>query len=262
MTGVARGVELSTFADVPPNSGLGGSGSFAVALLLALHTLVRENVSPRRLAEDASEIEMRRLARPVGKQDPYVAAHGGVVGLTIERDLSVHVERIDVAASALERLEASLHVFHVGGARDSNAVLSSQHDALAARAASVEAMHAIKALGVETRRLLERGRVDEYGELLHAHWTEKRRVASAVTNEGIDAHYEAARTAGAIGGKVMGAGGGGFLLLHARDGERLRRAMAARGLRPLSFRFEPTGARIVGDGAVVEASDGRARETP
>lgn len=246
--GVGDSVELVSVADVPANSGLGSSSSFTVALLAALHAYKRSTPTTRQLAEEACRIEIDRLREPIGRQDQYIAAYGGVSALTFGADGSVGVEPVAASRETLAKLESSLLVVYSGVERQARVVLSEQTGNLKQNDAdAVERMHRIKALGYEVADLLVRGDVDRYGEILHSHWTAKRKVAASMTDETLDAHYEAARDAGALGGKLMGAGGGGFFLFYVRPPERARveAAMAARGLSTLPFAFDAGGARIV-----------------
>jgi D-glycero-alpha-D-manno-heptose-7-phosphate kinase len=245
--GVERGIELVTVADVPANSGLGSSSSFTVSLLNALHTYKQEFVSSEQLADEASHIEIDVLKEPIGKQDQYISAYGGITAFTFAPDGKVQVERVPVKPEIMAELESSLLVFYSGVERSASMVLSQQAATISKNTdAAVEKMHRIKALGYETRRLLALGKLQEYGELLHEHWTNKRTLAASMTDSHIDEHYAAARAAGAIGGKLMGAGGGGFFIFYCRpeDRRRVYAAMCQRGLKPLPFRFEPDGARI------------------
>jgi D-glycero-alpha-D-manno-heptose-7-phosphate kinase len=244
---IDRGIELVSVADVPANCGLGSSSTFCVALLNALHAYKREYVPLEQLAEEACHIEIDRLGEPIGKQDQYMAAFGRITALTFEPGGRVEVETVRVPERALIDLESNLLCFHTGIERRASSVLSEQSMRLAAgpSAPSVEAMHRIKAIGHEVRRLLERGDVDGYGALLDEHWQAKRKLASNVSSALLDEHYQAARRAGALGGKVMGAGGGGFFLFYCRDGKgRLIEEMARRGLRLMRFRFDFEGAKI------------------
>jgi D-glycero-alpha-D-manno-heptose-7-phosphate kinase len=248
LAGITSGIELTSVADVPSGSGLGSSSSFTVALLNALHTFKREYVSSRDLAEEACQIEMERLREPIGKQDQYIAAYGGVTAFTFGTDGSVEVERVPIRPEVREELESNLLVFYSGVEREAGKVLSEQGKNIEKNEdQAVERMHRIKELGYETRRILAQGNIDAYGELLHEHWTNKRKLASKMSDPSIDEHYEAARAAGVIGGKLMGAGGGGFFLFYATPADRRRvyAAMTTRGLRPLRFRFESSGAQIV-----------------
>jgi D-glycero-alpha-D-manno-heptose-7-phosphate kinase len=248
MTNIEHSIELTSVADLPANSGLGSSSSFTVALLNALHTYRREFVSSRQLAEEACTIEIDRLGEPVGKQDQYIAAFGGVTAFTFGTDGSVLVEPVPVRDEALDELGTNLVIFWSGVERPASVVLSEQGKRLRELEPDViERMHSIKEIGHEVYRLLVSGDVDRYGELLHHHWTQKRKLASKMTDPMLDEHYEAARSAGAIGGKLMGAGGGGFFMLYVRptDRRRVLETMVARGLRQLRFRFDDDGARIV-----------------
>jgi D-glycero-alpha-D-manno-heptose-7-phosphate kinase len=248
MTGISSGIELTSVADLPSNSGLGSSSSFTVALLNALHAYKREFASAERLAGEACQLEMERLAEPVGKQDQYIAAFGNVTALTIAPDGSVQVEPVPVRPEVLDELQNNLLIMYSGVERAAKLVLTEQGQRLRnADAATLEGMHRIKALGRDVYELLVRGEVDRYGELLHEHWQHKRRLASRMSDDTLDQHYEAARNAGAIGGKLIGAGGGGFFMFYVRPAERRRvwETLAARGLRPLRFRFDLDGARIL-----------------
>jgi len=247
-TGIESGIELTSVADVPPNSGLGSSSSFTVALLNALHTYRHDFVSSRQLAEEACHIEIDVLKEPIGKQDQYIAAYGGVTAFTFNPDGSVHAERVPIRPEVLDELESNLLIFYSGVERQAAAVLSEQGKTIQKNQdGAVERMHRIKALGRETLDILTSGRVDAYGELLHEHWTNKRKLASNMSDSAIDGHYEAARKAGAIGGKLMGAGGGGFFMFYVTPADRRRvyGALIDRGLKPLRFRFDTNGARIV-----------------
>jgi D-glycero-alpha-D-manno-heptose-7-phosphate kinase len=248
MMGIDGGIELTSVAELPANSGLGSSSTFTVALLNALHAYKREFVSSRQLAEEACTIEIERLGAPIGKQDQYIAAFGHVTALTFERDGSVQVEPVPVRDEVLDELEANLLIVYSGVERPAARVLGEQNAALGAGAGeATEGMHRIKEIGHEIYRLLCRGDVDRYGELLHEHWERKRRQVSAMTDPTLDEHYHAARKAGALGGKLMGAGGGGFFMFYVRPAERrsVLESLTARGLRQLRFRFELDGARIV-----------------
>jgi D-glycero-alpha-D-manno-heptose-7-phosphate kinase len=248
MCGIASGIELTSVADLPSNSGLGSSSSFTVALLNALHTYKRQFVSSERLAREACELEMERLGEPVGKQDQYIAAFGNVTALTIASDGSVQVEPVPVGEAVLDELRSNLLVVYSGVERPAKVVLAEQGQRVrSADQATLDAMHRIKALGRDVYELLVRGDVDRYGELLDEHWQHKRRLASKMTDAALDEHYEVARRAGAIGGKLIGAGGGGFFMFYVRPAERRRvwETLAARGLRELGFHFDLDGARIL-----------------
>jgi len=246
--GIHKGIELTSVADVPPNSGLGSSSSFTVALMNALHTYQHDFVSSLQLALDACHIEIDILKEPIGKQDQFIAAYGGITAFTFNTNGSVDVERLPVRPEVIDELESNLLIFYSGIERQAAKVLSEQGKNIQSNQGNaVDRMHRIKELGHETRRILLTGNIDAYGELLHEHWTNKRQLTSNMSDSSIDEHYEAARKAGAIGGKLMGAGGGGFFMFYTAPAERRRvyAALVARGLRPMRFRFDTSGARIV-----------------
>lgn len=248
MTGISHGIELTSVAELPSNSGLGSSSTFTVALLNALHAYRREFVSSRQLAEEACVLEIDRLGEPIGKQDQYISAFGNVTALTFDPAGAVAVEPVPVRDEVLDELESNLVIAYSGVERQARTVLSEQDRSLRqAGGAAAEDMHRIKAIGQEVHRLLSDGDVDRYGELLHEHWRRKRRQASSMTDPALDEHYEAARQAGALGGKIMGAGGGGFFMFYVRpaDKRRVLETLERRGLRRLRFRFDMDGARIV-----------------
>jgi D-glycero-alpha-D-manno-heptose-7-phosphate kinase len=246
--GIERGIELVSVADMPANSGLGSSSSFTVALMNALHVYQREFVSTEQLADEACKIEIDLLKEPIGKQDQYIAAYGGITAFTFHKDGSVEAERVPMRVEVMDELESNLLIFYSGVERAASSVLTEQAKTITQnKDSAVDRMHRIKALGYDTRKILVDGTIDQYGELLHEHWTNKRKLAANMSDATIDEHYDAARKAGAIGGKLMGAGGGGFFMFYTRpaDKRRVYEALAARGLRPLRFRFDFDGARIV-----------------
>ncbi len=248
MSGIERGIELHSLADVPANTGLGSSSSFTVALVNGLHAYKREFVPVDQLAREACQLEIDILKEPIGKQDQYIAAYGGVSAMTFHPDGSVDVERLPLRDEVIDELESNLVIYYSGVERAAATVLSEQAKTITAnKDDAVQRMHRIKALGHETKRILLSGRTDTYGEMLHEHWTNKRKLASNMAGSVIDEHYEAARKAGAIGGKLMGAGGGGFFMFYVRavDRRRVQEVLAARGLRPMRFRFDFDGARIM-----------------
>jgi D-glycero-alpha-D-manno-heptose-7-phosphate kinase len=248
LTGIARGIEIHSLADVPANTGLGSSSTFTVALLNALHTFKREIVPTEQLAREACQIEIDILKEPIGKQDQYIASYGGVSAMTFHPNGDVDIERLPLPDDVIDELESNLVIYYSGVERSASSVLSEQAKSIVEnRDAAIARMHRIKALGHETKRILLSGNIDAYGELLHEHWTNKRKLASNMADSVIDEHYDAARAAGAIGGKLMGAGGGGFFMFYVREGERRRvhHTLSSRGLIPLRFRFDFDGARIV-----------------
>jgi D-glycero-alpha-D-manno-heptose-7-phosphate kinase len=248
MLSIEQGIELVSVADVPANCGLGTSGTFTVALLNALHAFKRSFVSQSRLAEQACIIEIERLKEPIGKQDQYASAYGGLTCFTFDRDGSVRVEPLRLSDEQVNALENRILLFYTGQERQASDILREQKERTEADDSEViSRLHQIKEIGLETRRAFEAGDLDRFGELLHHHWETKRRLSSKVSAPRIEEWYETARKHGALGGKIMGAGGGGFFLFYCPDNGRskLVDALVRSGLRPMRFRFDFEGAKIV-----------------
>jgi D-glycero-alpha-D-manno-heptose-7-phosphate kinase len=236
-------LEIASVADVPAGTGMGSSGSFTVCLMKGLAQARRMSITPAALAESACEIEIDVLREPAGKQDPYVAAHGGICAYTISRDGAVEVEPLDLDPVTLRRLKDHLLLFYTGDARSASVVLADQDRRSRERDPEMlENLHLTKELGQHSRELLVSGDLEAYGELMHEHWENKRRRSRGMANERIDQLYTLARRSGAIGGKLVGAGGGGFLLVYARRPDDTRQAMAAAQAIELPFDFEFSGA--------------------
>jgi D-glycero-alpha-D-manno-heptose-7-phosphate kinase len=235
-------LEVSVVADVPAGTGLGSSGAFTVCFLKALALARRVAITPGRLAEEACEIEIDVLDEPTGKQDQYVSAHGGICAYTFDRDGSVEVEPLSLSRTTLGRLHNNLLLFYTGEARSASAILADQ---VARTERGDDAMRAnlnrTKAMGLHARELLERGDVEQFAEVMHEHWENKLRRSPGMATERIDHLYTLARRSGVIGGKVVGAGGGGFLLVYARRPDDTRQAMAAADAPELRFDFEFQG---------------------
>jgi D-glycero-alpha-D-manno-heptose-7-phosphate kinase len=235
-------LEIASVADVPAGTGMGSSGAYTVNVLKALALAKGISTTPERLAEQACEIEIDVLGEPVGKQDQYVSAHGGVCAYTFNPDGRVDVEPLELAPETLTQLTNNFLLFFTGEARSASAVLSDQVKRTEAADAEMLAnLDRTKEIGYESRRLLEAGDLDAYGELMHEHWENKRRRSPGMVNEHIDRLYTLARRAGAVGGKLVGAGGGGFLLVYVHHPEDVRQAMAAAGATELPFTFEFEG---------------------
>lgn len=235
-------LEIASVADVPAGTGMGSSGAYTVAVLKSLALAQRVATTPAALAEAACHIEIDVLGDPVGKQDQYVAAHGGICAYTFHPDGRVDVEPLALAAPTLRQLRHNLLLFYTGDQRPAARVLSHQvQQTEASDEEMAENLHRTKAMGHESRRLLLAGDVDGFGELLHEHWETKRRRSPGMSSERIDDLYTLARRSGCIGGKVVGAGGGGFLLVYARRPDDTRQAMAAAGAPELPFDFEFQG---------------------
>jgi D-glycero-alpha-D-manno-heptose-7-phosphate kinase len=235
-------LEVSVVADVPAGTGLGSSGSFTVCLLKALALARRVAITPGRLAEDACEIEIDILKEPTGKQDQYVAAHGGICAYTFNQDGSVLVEPLALSPKTLDRLRHNLLLFYTSESRSASTILADQVARSEQGDESMrENLDRTKQIGFESRELLEAGKVEELAELMHEHWENKVRRSPGMATERIEHLYTLARRSGAIGGKVVGAGGGGFLLVYARRPDDTRQAMAAAGAPELRFDFEFQG---------------------
>ena len=239
-------IEITTLADIPAGTGLGSSGSFTTALLKALFLHRRRLLLQQELAELACEIEINRLGRPIGKQDQYIAAYGGLTCFEFHPDDTVTATPLRVSPETLFDLEDHLLLFFTGFERGAAEVLHDQQRRTEADDPEmVENLHYIKELGLRSKAALEAGDTTAFGELMHEHWQYKRRRSSGMSNACIDEWYETGRRSGAIGGKLVGAGGGGFLLFYARDRNRLREAMGRCGLEEVRFRFDFEGAKIL-----------------
>lgn len=246
--GVAGNIEITSMADVPAGTGLGSSSTYLVALLAGLHELSRKRVPTQALAEQACHIEMDLAGHPVGKQDHYMAAFGGITCLEIEPDGKVTVTPLDISATTSEVLQGNLLLFFTGTTREANTILSEQkRDTASAKANVVDSLHRAKELGYLVKEALEDDRPDEFGAIMHEHWENKKRRSNLVSNPDVDRWYAMARDRGALGGKLVGAGGGGFLLLYCVGSARMavREALASEGLREMPFMFDYEGAKVM-----------------
>jgi D-glycero-alpha-D-manno-heptose-7-phosphate kinase len=239
-------VEITTLADIPAGTGLGSSGSFTTALLKALFAHRRRLVHPSELAELACQIEIDRLGEPIGKQDQYIAAYGGLTCFTFHQDGSVQAEPLKVPIDGLFNLEDDLLLFFTGFSRAAGTILGDQkqrtqrHDE-----AMLKNLDGVKDLGLRSRQVLENGDTAAFGDLMHEQWEQKKRRSGAMSNPQIDEWYELGRKNGALGGKLVGAGGGGFLMFYAEDHRRLREAMTRAGLEEVRFRFDFEGTKVL-----------------
>lgn len=238
--------EITTVADIPAGTGLGSSGSFTTALLKAMYGFERRLLLPGDIARLACEIEIDRLGRPVGKQDQYIAAYGGITCFNFDRNGDVHAEPLAISQSTLHDLEDHLLLFFTGFSRSASDILQDQDKRTKqADSSMIDNLHYVKELGVRSRVALETGDVATFGAIMHEHWERKRKRSSGMSNPHIDEWYEAGRKAGAIGGKLVGAGGGGFLMFYAPQPNAVRAAMAALELQEVRFRFDFDGTRVV-----------------
>ena len=239
-------IEITTLADIPAGTGLGSSGSFTTALLKALYAHRKRLVHPHELAELACDIEINRLSEPIGKQDQYIAAYGGLTCFTFEKDGRVEAEPLKVSMDTLFDLEDNLLLFFTGFAREAGSILKDQHArSLQNDAEMIENLHFVKELGYRSRECLEKGCTADFGALMHEHWKHKKKRSASMSNSKIDEWYEHGFKNGANGGKLVGAGGGGFLMFYAEDRNRLRHAMARAGLEEVRFRFDFEGTKVM-----------------
>jgi D-glycero-alpha-D-manno-heptose-7-phosphate kinase len=239
-------IEITTLAEIPAGTGLGSSGSFTTALVKALYAHRRRLLHSNEVARLACEIEIDRLHEPVGKQDQYIAAYGGVTCFDFHPDGSVEARPLAIGMDTLFELEDNLLLFFTGFSRSAGSLLHDQKArSEAADPEMMENLHYVKELGYRSQRALEAGRCTEFGQLLHEHWEHKKRRSSGMSNSKIDEWYELGRSNGAIGGKLVGAGGGGFLLFYAEDRTRLRQAMRGAELEEVRFRFDFEGTKVL-----------------
>jgi D-glycero-alpha-D-manno-heptose-7-phosphate kinase len=239
-------IEITTLADIPSGTGLGSSGSFTTALLKCLYAHRKRHLHQEELAELACHIEIDRLNEPIGKQDQYAAAYGGITCFDFHRDSKVLAKPLNINIDTMFDLEDNLLLFFTGYSRSASGILkdqqtrSQQHDEEMLRN-----LHYVKDLGLRSKIALENGNTELFGDLMHEHWENKKRRSGGMSNPKIDEWYELAMKNGAIGGKLVGAGGGGFLMFMARDRNKLRHAMAAAGLEEVRFKFDFEGAKVV-----------------
>ena len=241
-----RNLEITSMADIPAGTGLGSSGSFTTALLKSFHALKKNLVHPAELAEQACCIELEKLGEPIGKQDQYISAYGGITAFRFMPDGRVEAAPLKISEETLFNLEDNLLLFFTGYARSASAILKEQDDkSKKANTAMIENLHFIKDLGTQSQKALEAGDLEELARLMDVHWRRKKERSKGISNADIDAWYDCARANGALGGKVIGAGGGGFLMFYAGDKVKLRRAMREKGLSEVRFRFDFEGTRIL-----------------
>ncbi len=243
ITGVENGVEVTLLSDIPSEgSGLGSSSSFTVGLLNAFHMYQGDQVTAEQLAREACAIEIDRLGKPIGKQDQYIAAYGGLRSFRFRRDGSVDAERLALSTAACRELGSRLQLFFTGRTRKADVILGEQQRQTSDRLAELDS---IKQLACALKTLLEDGDFDRLGDMLHDNWELKKKLASGISDEAISAMYDTARSHGALGGKICGAGGGGFLLTYTpleRQG-RLAKGMAQ--FREMPFRLESDGSKVI-----------------
>lgn len=241
-----RYLEITSMADIPAGTGLGSSGSFTTSLLKALHAHKRNLIHPSELAEQACDIELNRLQEPIGKQDQYIAAFGGITCFRYCRNGRVEAWPLRISEETRYNLEDNLLLFFTGYSRSASTILKDQDDKSRAADPSItENLHFVKKLAVESQAALEQGELNEFARLMNIHWQRKKERSGAMTSGQIDQWYEHALANGAVGGKLIGAGGGGFLMFYANEKAKLRHAMREIGLTEVRFRFDFEGTKVV-----------------
>ena len=246
LTGVTDKVEITSMADIPAGTGLGSSGSFTTALLRALHAHQKTIISTHDLAEQACHIEIERLREPIGKQDQFIAAYGGVTCFRFTKSDTVEVWPAAVSAETLYNLEDNLVMFFTGTSRSASTILKDQDDRSKSRdSAIIDNLHYVKDLGLRSLKALETGDLRKFGALMDEHWQHKKKRSGAMSNPEIDKWYELAMRNGALGGKLIGAGGGGFLLFYTEDKKPVRHALREAGLEEVRIRFDFEGTKTL-----------------
>src|SRR5260221_4728137 len=241
-----RFLELTSMADIRAGTGLGSSASFTTALLKSLHAHRKNLVLPQELAEQACNIEIDRLGEPIGKQDQYIAAYGGVTCFRFHLDGRVEAWPLKIDTETLYNIEDKLLLFFTGYSRSASSILREQDDRTKKDDGKmVDNLHFVKDLGLRSQRALEEGRLEDFGRMMHEHWEFKKQRSNGMSNPKIDEWYELAMRNGAVGGKLIGAGGGGFLMFYSVDKVKLRHAMLQAGMAEVRFRFDFEGTKVV-----------------
>ncbi len=239
-------LELTSMADIPGGTGLGSSGSFTTALLKALHTSKKNLISPAELAEQACAIEIDKLGEPIGKQDQYIAAVGGITAFTFHKDGRVEYRPCKISEETHFNLEDNLLLFFTGYSRSASVILKDQNEKSKKNdSAMLDNLHFTKELGYKSLAALESGNLEEFARLMDVHWQRKKARSTGMSNDHINEWYDYAMSHGALGGKLIGAGGGGFLMFYAGEKARLRHAMREKGLQEVRFRFDFEGTKVV-----------------
>lgn len=241
-----KGLEISSMADLPAGTGLGSSGSFTTSLLKALHAHKRGLIHPAELAEQACHIELDLLKEPIGKQDQYIAAYGGITCFRFNKDGRVEAWPLAIGEEVKNNLEDSLLMFFTGFSRKAGSILKEQDDKTKKNDGEMmHNLHFVKDLGERSLKALQSGDLDTFGALMDEHWQHKKKRSSGMSNPKIDEWYSLAMQSGATGGKLIGAGGGGFLMFHAKDRARVRHAMLGAGLKEVRFNFDFEGTKVL-----------------
>ena len=241
-------LELTSMADIPAGTGLGSSGSFTTALLKTLYSYKRHLIHPHELAEQACKIEIDILKEPIGKQDQHIAAYGGITCFRFNADDGVEFRPLKLSSDTLFCLEDNLLLFFTGYSRQASSILKDQKDKSEKKdKAMIDNLHFIKDLGLRSQEAIENADLQKFGRLMNEHWEFKRKRSGVITNPQIDKWYQLAIDNGAIGGKLIGAGGGGFLMFYAEEKQQLRKIMRSNGLEEVRFRFDFEGTRVLAE---------------
>ena len=239
-------VEITSMADIPAGTGMGSSGSFTCGLLKALHTYKKESIRPQELAEEACHVEIDILKEPIGKQDQYASAFGGINTFRFCKDGNVVAKPLKISDETLYSLEDNLLLFFTGYSRSASSILKEQDDKSKEKNISMtENLHYVKKLGLESQKAFESGDLELFADIMNDHWEFKKQRSNNMSNAQINAWYNIARDNGALGGKLIGAGGGGFLMFYTNDNQKLRRAMAKEGLKEIRFKFDFEGTKVI-----------------
>ena len=247
ITGIERSLEIASMADVPAGTGLGSSSSYAVGLLSGLHAMKKEAVAMQELAEEACDLEINRLGKPIGKQDQYMAAFGGLRVLDIDKEGTVKVRNAQIEDSTLEELNRNLLMFYTNTSHSATRILSEQSQgAREDKKNVIESLHVIKEIGYKVLEAAESGNITDIGLLFDKHWKFKKNMSAVISNSWLDEVYEYALQNGALGGKITGAGGGGFFVFYVeKDHAKFREAMKRSNLLEMRYRFEGDGSTVL-----------------
>ncbi len=247
ITGIEKAIEIISMADVPAGTGLGSSSCYAVGVLNALHTMKREYISLQDLAEEACRLEIEMLKKPIGKQDQYMATFGGLIVLEIEKDGKVNVHKVNASGATIDDLNRNMLMFYTNTSRSADEILLEQSNGAKAEEANVvDSMHYIKEIGYKILEAVETGNLIDVGLLFDAHWQCKKKISAKMSNAHFDEIYAIAKKNGALGGKISGAGGGGFFVFYVeREHTKFRETMAKLGLREMRYRFDFEGTKVL-----------------
>ena len=247
---IKKGIELTSLSDMPSSSGLGTSGSFTIALLNAIHTYKKEFVSQKKLAEEACHIELDVLKEPIGKQDQYIAAFGGITYFEFDKKGKVKVKPLKISAEAIDELHGNIMLFYTGITRSASKILKTQDQKSKKNEGKIiQTLHLIKKIGLETKKAFEKGDIDKLGYYLNEHWNIKKQLSKNISTSYIDKCYEHAKKHGALGGKIMGAGGGGFFMFYHNGNvskkTKFIKEMDKKGLKVMRYNFDFEGSKII-----------------